>query len=65
MSVPSRGIDVDRELANDGQLFVGSGRNEKIKAAVRRDFRPYVRLTIHTGRRRCAEPTAALADKQT
>ncbi|MCB1934181.1 MAG: hypothetical protein KDI45_17155, partial [Candidatus Accumulibacter sp.] len=45
-------------------VWVGSGRSEKIEAAGRRNFFPYVRSGRYTGRPRHVPPTAALADEQ-
>jgi len=44
---------------------VGSGRSEKIEAAVRRNFFWYVRSGRYTGRPRHVPSTAAMADDQT
>ena len=61
MSVRSRGIDVDRELANDGPLCVGSCRSGNHKAAAQADFPVYDRLPTHCSRCRIEYPPAALA----
>jgi len=47
------------------QEWVGSGRSEKIEAAVRRNFFPYVRSRRYTGRPRHVPSTGAPAENET